>query len=65
MKTDSNGCSSCKPGEEQWEEFYTPQGNKRIQYDYRAWSGQLFSCVAVNIDEARKKRDDWYWKEVL
>lgn len=63
MKTDVNGCSTCKPGQEQWEGYYTPVlGKYRVQYDYRSLTGALFSCTARNIQEARAKRDAWLQK---
>ena len=65
MKTDVNGCSTCKPGQEQYEYFNTTIGRKnvrKIQYDYRHKDGELFSCVANSLDEAREKRDQWMEK---
>jgi hypothetical protein len=32
---------------------------KRVQYDYRTPSGELFSCVAPNVKAARAKRNVW------
>jgi len=59
MKTDVNGCSSCEAGEE-WEEFYLPALRKMlIRYEYRTSSGDLFSCVARNVEAARERRDAW------
>ena len=58
MKTDVQGCSTCPAGTEQWEEF-TWEGRRRVQYDYRTPTGRLFSCVAISLDEARKRRDEW------
>ena len=57
MKTDEHGCSTCPRGQEQWEEF-TALGRRRVQYDYRASDGRLFSCVAKSLDEARARRDE-------
>lgn len=34
----------------------------RIQYDYRAENGKLFSCVAKSLEDARAKRDQWLMK---
>ena len=58
MKTDISGCSSCQNGEERIE-FFTIRTKTRVQYDYRTSDGQLFSCVADNLDVAREKRDRW------
>ena len=59
MKTDVQGCSTTSAGEEQWEEFITQTLVARVQYDYRTPTGRLFSCVAISLDEARKRRDEW------
>lgn len=63
MKSDKNGCSTCKPGQEQWEEFAISTGyfnsSTRIQYDYRTHAGVLFSCTAHSLNAARAKRDAW------
>ena len=58
MKTDQNGCSTCPIGQEQYESFNTPKGIK-IQYDYRHTDGELFSCVAGSLGQAREKKDVW------
>jgi hypothetical protein len=63
MKSDVNGCSTCKAGRENWEAF-TLRGiggkpRKAIQYDYRHTNGNLFSCVAPTLEEARARRDKW------
>jgi hypothetical protein len=34
-----------------------------VQYDYRTESGKLFSCIAPNLQAARKKRDEWLAKK--
>lgn len=34
-------------------------GQTRVQYDYRHTDGKLFSCVAPDLDAARKRRDAW------
>jgi hypothetical protein len=52
------------PGNEQHEMFHAPgrMGKpvpERCQYDYRNPDGELFSCVAVSLDAARAKRDEW------
>ena len=59
MKSDINGCSTCQPGQESYEVFYTKFGSK-IQYDYRlAVNGELFTCVALDVETARRRRDVW------
>lgn len=58
MKTDKNGCSTCPVGEEQYESF-SHRGKKYVQYDYRAESEPLFSCVKPTLEECRAKRDEW------
>lgn len=51
---------NCKPGGEQHEEFWSYiKKRNMIQYDYRNSNGELFSCLANDLDEARKKRDTW------
>lgn len=60
MRTDINGVSSTKPGEEQWEEFFDRGlGRSLVQYDYRTPEGRLFSCIAPSLERARAKRDKW------
>ena len=58
MRTDVKGCSTCQVGRESYETFRTTKG-ERIQYDYRTQDGDLFSCIAKSLEEARKRRDDW------
>lgn len=69
MKTDRNGCSTCPPGGEQWEEYTesvypSPRAYRavRVQYDYRTPDGILFSCIAKSLEAARAKRDAWLAK---
>lgn len=63
MKTDVNGCSTTKPGHEQWEEFDSSiTYGTRVQYDYRTLDGKLFSCIAQDLEHARRKRDKWLKK---
>lgn len=58
MKTDKNGVSTTK--REQYEEYYSHILKRRlVQYDYRDTDGELFSCVADTLEEAREKRDEW------
>lgn len=65
MKTDINGCSTCEAGREQYEfyNYHRPYGSRKtirlVQYDYRHTDGELFSCVAPSLEEARKRRDTW------
>jgi len=60
MKTDINGCSTCKCGEEQFEEYWSHISNKKmVQYDFRTENGKLFSTIASSLEIARKRRDDW------
>ena len=58
MKQDINGCSTCQAGDEQYESFEY-RGKTLYQYDYRTPEGQLFSCIATSINEARLRRDNW------
>ena len=60
MKSDVRGCSTCLPGQEQWENY--PVGYlKQIwcQYDYRTPDGELFSTVAKSLTKAREKKRAW------
>jgi len=73
MKSDVQGCSTCPAGEEMWEEWSAQAHGRvadgdvksglkmvmRVQYDYRTTEGELFSCVAESIDEARARRNEW------
>jgi len=60
MRTDISGRSTTKPGEEHWEEFYLKGlSGSRVQYDYRTPEGRLFSTIAVSLERAREKRDQW------
>jgi len=62
MKTDVNGCSTTAAGQEQCGYFEVRVGRvdrRPVQYDYRTEDGRLFSCVAQNLDDARKRRDAW------
>ena len=67
MKTDVNGCSTTTAGQEQYcfYEVRVGRADRRlVQYDYRTPDGRLFSCVAQNLDDARKRKDAWLHKEV-
>lgn len=57
-----NGCSVCAAGSENYTTFSTRLGRKsvkRVQYDYRTPEGELFSCVGKDIEDCRRKRDEW------
>ena len=59
---DERGCSVCQPGKENYEHFTTRLRGKsvrRTQYDYRTPDGELFACDGVDLDDCRKKRDEW------
>ncbi len=65
MRTDFKGCSTCQPGQEQFEGFKrnTHDIHCMIQYDYRSFeTHELFTGIFKNIVEARKKRDAWLKK---
>ena len=60
MKTDISGVSTCPPGEERWEWYeWRALPGRRVQYDWRAEDGKLFSCIARTLEEARARRDRW------
>ena len=48
------------PGEEQ-HEYYKDRvtRKRRVQYDYRAEDGTLFSCVQLSLEACRSARDEW------
>ena len=58
----TNGVSNCQTnGEERFEYFTSGRGRKakqKVQYDFRNYNGELFSCVANTLEEARQKRDE-------
>jgi hypothetical protein len=59
MAMTENGVSTTlTPGQEQHEEF-EHRGEPRVQYDFRAADGKLFSCVGRSLDDCRRKRDAW------
>ena len=58
MKTDIKGCSTCQKGQEQHETF-TREGKEFVQYEYRTFGGELFSCVAGSLELAREQLDTW------
>lgn len=53
-----NGCSSCSNGQEKFEKF-TTNGKSYFQYDYRTESGELFSTIALSVESAREKKNQW------
>jgi len=59
---DTNGVSNCQTnGEERFEYFTSGRGRKakqKVQYDFRNYNGELFSCIANTLEEARHKRDE-------
>lgn len=65
MPMTENGISTTtRPCQEQYEYFRTPKrpgkpGQKRVRYDYRHTDGDLFSCVAANLEACRSRRDEW------
>ena len=67
MRYDVNGCSTCPPGGEQWEEFEAAWGTRgdrtRVQYVYRTPGGKLFGCIAKSLEDARARRDAWLAKQ--
>lgn len=66
MKTDIDGCSTCQAGREQYEEYTHRSGRKvyhMVQYDYRHTDGELFSCCAPSLEDARRRRDAWMEKK--
>ena len=68
MKTymNNNGVSNCQTnGEDRFEYFTSGRGRKakqKIQYDFRDYNGELFSCIANTLEEARQKRDNYFFK---
>jgi hypothetical protein len=56
-----NGCSICKAGEENYTTFRPAHRPNAVfyQYDYRHKDGELFSCVALTLEQCREKRDKW------
>jgi hypothetical protein len=54
--------SECLPGCEQYEKFTCVTRRKRktyVQYDYRYYNGELFSCVDMTVTKCREQRDNW------
>lgn len=49
-----------KPGQEQWETFWSHIEEKEfVQYDYRSPNGDLFSTVRRSLGECRRERRQW------
>ena len=71
MAMTENGVSTTTAlGSEQYEYFTLGKhmgrslaGKKRCQYDYRHVDGELFSCIAPTLDDARARRDAWLEKK--
>lgn len=60
---DNNGCSTCANGQEKFEVYTDSRGKECVQYDYRTEQGELFSCVAADLETCRKRRDNWLKKQ--
>jgi hypothetical protein len=58
MKTDVNGCSAVKDGEEDYQMF-SARGKVFVQYDYKTVEGKPFFCVCATLEKCRIKRDEW------
>ena len=49
-----------KPGKEQYEGYQSGlAGRQMVHYDYRHTDGQLFTCIATDLERARARRDVW------
>ena len=61
----SNGCSVCEQGVENYTTFKPAHRPKQtfFQYDYRNKYGELFSTVAQTLAECRNRRDIWLKKK--
>lgn len=56
MSMNYQGCTTTNAaGQEQYEKF----GRGLIQYDYRDFDGELFSCVRRSLTECRAERNRW------
>ena len=54
-----------KPGHEQLATvFEVPEGrspmDSKMVYDYKDADGQIFTCIAENIDDARRQTREWF-----
>ena len=61
----SNGCSVCEAGNENYTTFRPAHRPKQTfyQYDYRHTDGELYSTVAPTLEECRSHRDEWLRKK--
>ena len=59
MKSDKNGCSSCKPNEEKFE-VMEYNGREYCQYEFRNLSGALFTCVKSTLEKCRIAKDKYF-----
>ena len=50
---------NCKPGQAKFEYSTNARGDEVIRYSYCTEANELFSCVAVSLDDAIAKRDVW------
>jgi hypothetical protein len=49
-----------RKGEENYEHYHSSFDDKiRVQYDYRHTDGELFSCIAKTLEQAKEKRNAW------
>ena len=57
----SNGCSVCETGKENYTTFRPANRPKQTfyQYDYRHIDKDLFSTIAKTLEECRLRRDTW------
>ena len=54
-----NGCSVCQSGKENYTTYNTKLRGKRVkmyQYDYRAESGELFSCCVSTLRGVQREK---------
>jgi hypothetical protein len=64
MTTDA--ISTCPPGKEQYEKYYSYTLKKWLfQYEYRTKGGNLFTCTTDTLEGARQKRDEWIIQEEM
>ena len=69
MESDVQGCSTCPPGQEQWEEhelkLFSGGVYLSVHYIYQTPAGELYSCVAPTLEKARARRDKWLALKVV
>lgn len=53
MKTDRQGCSTCRPGQELYETYRSQTGKVLVQYEFRDVDGELFTTIAPTLEEAQ------------